>query len=58
MQPNPSLKLSDWLPTNLREVRIREWDSLDVILFSGDAYIDHPAFGPAVIGRLCWKVWA
>lgn len=52
MQPNPSLKLSDWLPTNLREVRIREWDSLDVILFSGDAYIDHPAFGPAVIGRL------
>lgn len=52
MQPNSSLKLSDWLPTNLREVRIREWDSLDVILFSGDAYIDHPAFGPAVIGRL------
>lgn len=52
MQPNPSLKLSDWLPTNLREVRIREWDSIDVILFSGDAYIDHPAFGPAVIGRL------
>jgi uncharacterized radical SAM protein YgiQ len=52
MKPETQLKLSDWLPTNLREVRIREWDSLDVILFSGDAYIDHPAFGPAVIGRL------
>jgi len=45
-------KLSDWLPTNLREMRIKGWDSLDVILFSGDAYIDHPAFGPAAVGRL------
>jgi len=45
-------KLSDWLPTTNKEVKIRGWDSLDVILFSGDAYVDHPAFGPAVIGRI------
>lgn len=44
--------LSDWLPTTKKEVSIRGWDELDVILFSGDAYIDHPAFGPAVIGRI------
>lgn len=44
--------LSDWLPTTKKEVTIRGWDELDVILFSGDAYIDHPAFGPAVIGRI------
>lgn len=44
--------LTDWLPTTLKEVKLRNWDSLDVILFSGDAYIDHPSFGPAVIGRI------
>ncbi|MDP2088810.1 MAG: YgiQ family radical SAM protein [Flavobacteriaceae bacterium] len=44
--------LSDWLPTTKKEVSIRGWEELDVILFSGDAYIDHPAFGPAVIGRI------
>ncbi|WP_418992888.1 YgiQ family radical SAM protein [Alistipes sp.] len=41
-----------FLPTTIKEVRERGWDQLDVILFSGDAYIDHPAFGAAVIGRL------
>jgi len=46
------LKLSDWLPTTNKEVKIRGWQELDVILFSGDAYVDHPTFGPAVIGRL------
>ena len=46
-------QLTDWLPTTQKEVNIRGWDDqLDVILFSGDAYIDHPAFGAAVIGRL------
>ncbi len=45
-------KLSDWLPTTNKEVKLRGWDALDVILFSGDAYVDHPAFGPAVIGRI------
>ena len=45
-------KLSDWLPTTNKEVKLRGWEELDVILFTGDAYVDHPAFGPAVIGRI------
>jgi len=46
---NPAL---NWLPTTRKEVFERGWDQLDVILFSGDAYVDHPAFGHAVIGRI------
>jgi uncharacterized radical SAM protein YgiQ len=49
--PNDCLP-TDWLPTTLKEVKQRGWDYLDVILFSGDAYVDHPSFGTAVIGRL------
>ena len=45
-------RLTDWLPTTKKEVELKGWDQLDVILFSGDAYIDHPSFGAAVIGRL------
>ncbi|MBR0332503.1 MAG: YgiQ family radical SAM protein, partial [Alistipes sp.] len=41
-----------FLPTTIKEVRALGWDYIDVILFTGDAYIDHPAFGAAVIGRL------
>ncbi|MEG1621975.1 MAG: YgiQ family radical SAM protein [Alistipes sp.] len=41
-----------FLPTTIKEVRALGWDYIDVILFTGDAYIDHPAFGTAVIGRL------
>ena len=44
-------KWTDWLPTTQKEVESRGWDYLDVILFSGDAYVDHPSFGAAVIGR-------
>ena len=44
--------LTDWLPTTKKEVELRGWDELDIILFSGDAYVDHPAFGSAVIGRI------
>ena len=44
-------KLSDFLPTTKKELELRGWDELDVILFSADAYIDHPSFGAAVIGR-------
>ncbi|WP_231477562.1 YgiQ family radical SAM protein [Prevotella sp. HUN102] len=43
--------MTDFLPTTKKEVELRKWDELDIILFSGDAYIDHPAFGAAVIGR-------
>ena len=45
-------QLTDWLPTTKKEVELRGWDALDVILFSGDAYVDHPSFGAAVIGRI------
>ena len=44
-------QLTDFLPTTKKEVELRGWEQLDIILFSGDAYIDHPAFGAAVIGR-------
>ena len=44
--------LSDWLPTTRKEMDLRGWDQADVILFSADAYVDHPAFGAAVVGRL------
>lgn len=49
---NERLQLTDWLPTTKKEMTLRGWDEADVILFSGDAYIDHPSFGTAVIGRL------
>ena len=45
-------RLSDFLPTTKKEMEIRRWDSVDVILFSADAYVDHPSFGAAVIGRV------
>lgn len=45
-------KVTDWLPTTLKEAELRGWNELDVIMFSGDAYVDHPSFGAAVIGRL------
>ncbi len=44
-------QLTDFLPTTKKECELRGWDQLDVILFSGDAYVDHPSFGAAVIGR-------
>ena len=48
---SPHYQLTDFLPTTKKECMLRGWDELDVILFSGDAYIDHPSFGVAVIGR-------
>ncbi len=46
------LRPDAWLPTTKKEMEARGWDYLDVILFSGDAYVDHPSFGAAVIGRI------
>ncbi|MFW5699844.1 MAG: YgiQ family radical SAM protein [Bacteroidota bacterium] len=40
-----------WLPTTAKEMKILGWDQADIILFTGDAYVDHPSFGAAVIGR-------
>lgn len=50
--PMKEYRLTDWLPTTKKEVELRGWDELDVIIFSGDAYVDHPSFGAAVIGRI------
>ena len=47
-----NLHITDWLPTTKKESERRGWDQVDVILFSGDAYVDHPSFGGAVIGRI------
>ena len=41
-----------WLPVTKKEAELRGWSDLDVVLFTGDAYIDHPSFGSAVIGRI------
>lgn len=49
---NINRPITDWLPITKKEVEQRGWEELDVILISGDAYVDHPAFGPAVIGRI------
>ena len=52
MTINNNRPLTDWLPITKKEVENRNWKELDVILISGDAYVDHPAFGTAVIGRI------
>jgi uncharacterized radical SAM protein YgiQ len=44
--------VTDWMPITKKEVEMRGWEDLDVIIISGDAYVDHPAFGSAVIGRI------
>jgi len=46
------MNILSWLPTSRDEINIRGWEQLDIILFTGDAYVDHPAFGAAVIGRV------
>ena len=52
MNTTSSLQLTYWLPTTKKEMELRGWEQADVILFSADAYVDHPAFGASVIGRL------
>jgi uncharacterized radical SAM protein YgiQ len=43
--------LNSWLPTSVKEMKLRGWDQVDVVLFTGDAYIDHPSFGSAIVSR-------
>jgi len=45
-------QITDWLPITRKEMLQRGWDEVDVVLITGDAYVDHPAFGAAVIGRI------
>lgn len=48
---NPQRDTSLYLPTSVKEMKALGWDRPDIVLFSGDAYVDHPSFGAAVIGR-------
>lgn len=49
---DPRRDTSLYLPTTVKEMKILGWGYVDVVLFSGDAYVDHPSFGAAVIGRV------
>ena len=44
--------LLKYLPTTKKETDLRGWDEVDIVFFTGDAYIDHPSFGAAVLGRV------
>jgi len=44
--------LLKYLPTTRKEMELRGWDEVDIVFFTGDAYIDHPSFGAAVLGRV------
>lgn len=44
-----------YLPTSVKEMKALGWDSVDIVLFTGDAYVDHPSFGTAVLGRVLQK---
>lgn len=50
--PPPGTRAGDFLPMSRTEMRARGWDGLDVLIVTGDAYVDHPSFGAAVIGRV------
>ena len=47
---DPRFDLKRWLPTSVKEARLQGWEQPDIVIFSGDAYVDHPSFGAAVIG--------
>lgn len=49
---NSKHDISNWLPTSKKEMEQLGWQQADIILFTGDAYVDHPSFGAAVIGRI------
>lgn len=51
----PQFQLTDFLPTTKKECELRGWDQLDVILFSGDAYIDHPSLAWPSLGAR-WRL--
>ena len=55
LKPKKRPDLRAFLPTSKEEMRARGWDELDVLIVSGDAYVDHPAFGASLIGRFLEK---
>lgn len=48
---DPARDIKLYLPTSVKEMKLLGWERPDIVLFSGDAYVDHPSFGAAVIGR-------
>lgn len=44
--------MQDFLPVTREDMKSRGWDELDFVYVTGDAYVDHPSFGSAIIGRL------
>ena len=48
----PGLKPAPFLPMSRAEMAQLGWDSCDIVVVTGDAYVDHPSFGMAIIGRL------
>lgn len=52
---NNRYHITSWLPTSIKEMKVLGWNYVDVVLFTGDAYVDHPSFGAAVIGRVLEK---
>lgn len=52
----PRRPVTDWLPTSVKEMKAHGWEEVDIVIFSGDAYVDHPSFGAAVLGRLLVEV--
>ncbi len=48
-------EITDWLPITAKELKFHNWEQPDIIIFSGDAYIDHPSFGTAVVSRVLEK---
>lgn len=53
---DPRFDLKRWLPTSVKEARLQGWEQPDIVIFSGDAYVDHPSFGAAVIGRALMEI--
>ena len=50
--PEKRIPITSWLPMSLEDASKRGWDGFDIILITGDAYVDHPSFGTAIIGRV------
>ena len=50
-EPKHKCDLSSWLPTSVKEMKLRGWEQVDVVIFTGDAYIDHPSFGSGILSR-------
>ena len=54
-ESNPKMEAAEMIPASVKEVRALGWDYIDIIIFSGDAFVDHPSFGTAVIARWLQK---